>query len=322
MSEREIQLSILTPAAPKRKARIAMILNRLKLNKERHPDIEFEFVIVDDSLDMEYQHLATEVDWGFPIKYISLPLTEPYPNPSYMRNVGFRIAEGAIFTMIDADHWVHEDFVEGAMEPFKVKPVLNTGFMIDTSKGSRFRRLIINEINAVNQELINKSDHLEFSKCMDMCGIKGPVQCNRVWLAAYPADKFLGIKGYDERYTSGYGREDDDIYFRLSHVCRGIHNQSFCKFAGVHLWHPQGARSDQKGALNRAYYNKVKPQDAERNQEHPWGKFVEGSFSIIDGEKREYDDHEQYVADLMKVIGYTGSPWKDFAELQACVTKK
>lgn len=312
-----MHLSVVTPAAPKRMARIAMIFNRLNLNAKRHPDIKFEFIIVDDSLDQEYMALATR-EWRFPVKYVNLPLTEPYPNPSYMRNVGFRIAAGTVFTMIDADHWVHEDFVEGALEPFKVGPVLNTGFMIDTSKGNKFQP-------SINDQLINGSEFLSFSECMDMCGIKGPVAWQKVWLAAYPSDKFLSINGYDEHYTTGYSREDDDIYFRLAHVCDGIYNQSFNKFAGVHLWHPQGARNDAKNALNRSYYDRIKPQDAVRNQEHEWGKFVEGSLSLIDGVERDFNSHEQWIEENGRVEAYLDKedrPWKDFAELQACVTKK
>lgn len=309
-----MKLSIITPAAPGRFERIEMIFKRLALNARRHEDIDFEFIIVDDSKDAEYRDLSQR-DWPYRVKYVNLPLTEPYPNPSYMRNVGFRIAEGEIFTMIDADHWVGEDFVWGAINtPDKA---LNTGFMIDTSKGNEWHRRGV----SINEKLIAGADELTFAECMQLTGIKGPIEWNKVWLASYPSDVFLEIRGYDEKYTTGYSREDDDIYFRLASRLPVVRNlfQSFC---GVHLWHPQGARNDAKNALNRAYYDRMNPQDAVRNKGHDWGKFVEGSFSIIDGKTLHYDDHEQYVADLMRVIGYTSKPWKDFAELQECVTKK
>jgi hypothetical protein len=310
-----MDLSIVTPAAPKRKPRIASMFNRLKLNAQRHPEIKFEFIIVDDSLDQEYQWLASQ-DWGFPVKYISLPLTEPYPNPSYMRNVGFRVAEGVIFTMLDADHWVHEDFVVGALDPFKVEPVLNTGFMIDTSKGNKFHPHKTNEL------LINSADYMLFDQCMFECGIKGPVEWRKVWLAAYPAEKFLSINGYDEKYVAGYSREDDDIYYRLASVCTGIYNMSFKTFAGVHLWHPQAARSDAKNEANRKYYAHAQFGDAVRNKGHQWGKFVRGSFSIINGIRREHVDHEDWITTNNPRISQTwlgDEPWDNFTDLQRCV---
>jgi len=313
-----MDLSIITPAAPKRKPRIASLFNRLQLNAERNPDIKFEFIIVDDSMDQQYKDLATAEHWKFPIKYIHLPLTEPYPNPAYMRNVGFRVAEGRVFTMIDADHWIHEDFILGALEPFRLEPVLNTGFMIDTSKGSNF----VHNGN-INNELITNSSTMSFDDCMKICGIKGPIAWNKVWLAAYPAEKFLSINGYDEKYVTGYSREDDDIYYRLASVCSGVYNQGFANFAGVHLWHPQTARSDAKNQANRKYYDKaMNSLSTDRNVDHEWGKFVLGATSIIDGVVRGFHSHENYVQNLGRVPGYNthgNQPWKDFADLQDAV---
>lgn len=315
-------LTILTPAAPGRKPRIEMIFNRLALNARRHPNIKFEFVIVDDSLDTEYRELSQN-DWPFDVKYISLPLEEPYPNPSYMRNVGFRIAEGEVFTMIDADHWIHEDFVQGALEPYKDRPagmsgippsILNTGFMIDTSKGNMWP---VNGVK-INDELVIKSKSMTFKKAMDLSGINGPVLCNRVWLAAYPGQAFLDINGYDEHYVTGYSREDDDIYFRLRSYLMHVHTLSFKTFAGVHLWHPQGARNQAMNELNKQYYNEVAPANYTRNITHEWGKFVESSYSIIDGVERNFVDHEFWIRDNTPVDAYIlNKPWKDFKELRS-----
>lgn len=309
-----MNLSIITPAAPRRFDRIEMIFKRLELNAARHPSITFEFVIVDDSLNQEYLELSQR-QWNFPVKYINLPLTEQYPNPAYVRNVGFRIAEGEIFTMIDADHWVHEDFIEGAIAcPDK----LNTGYMIDTSKGSNFQN--IHEIEKANQKLIAQAEGLSFSECMQITGLNGPKAWNKVWLASYPAEVLLSINGYDEKYVAGYSREDDDIYYRLSN-CVPIDNGHYETFCGVHLWHPQAARQEAKNVLNRNYYNSADPSDTVRNLNHEWGKFVQGSFSIINGKKMEYDEHEEYVAKLIRVSPYISDPWINFQALVETVDK-
>ncbi len=317
-----VDLTVLTPAAPNRKPRIEMIFNRLALNYKRHPNINFEFVIVDDSLNAEYRELS-QSNWPFAVKYISLPLSEQYPNPSYMRNVGFRIAQGEIFTMIDADHWIHEDFIEGALEPYRNLPVvidttpsvLNTGFMIDTSKGNMWS---VNSTN-INNELILKSKYMVFKHAMNLTGINGPVLCNRVWLAAYPGKAFLDINGYDEQYTTGYSREDDDIYYRLKAYLTHVHTNSFAKFAGVHLWHPQAARSQALNELNKKYYSAVSPTNYVRNQKHRWGNFVSGSYSIIDGVERSFSEHEMWIEENMDIGAYTevsDVPWKHFTELR------
>lgn len=307
-----MDLSIVTPAAPNRYERIQMIFNRLAINASRHTDISFEFIIVDDSLKQEYEALAAE-DWPFTVKYISLPLIEPYPNPSYMRNVGFRVAEGKTFAMIDADHWVHEDFVWGAIQPGQ--DVLNTGFMIDTSKGLEWRT----KGRVINERMIAEADNMSFDECMRLTGINGPVACTRVWLAAYPSEVFLSINGYDEHYCTGYSREDDDIYYRLGSRVP-IVNKYFQSFAGVHLWHPQGARNDSKNASNRQYYDRMNPANAIRNINHEWGKFVDGAFSNLDGSKRGFSSHEQWIDKNGRVKPYlTSDTWKDFDQLKAAV---
>ncbi len=309
-------LSIIVPAAPGRYDRIESIFKRLKLNKSRRGQINFELVLVDNSKNQEYQKLARHYEMYYTVKYISLPFSHPYPNPSYMRNVGFRIATGEIFTMIDADHWVSEDFIEGVLEPFYDKPenvtglpafVLNTGFMIDTSKGNAGEN-----VTRVNDSLIAGSDFMTFADAMATCGIRGPVESNRVWLASYPAETFLAINGYDERYVTGYSREDDDIYYRLASRLP-IHAGSYSTFAGVHLWHPQGARNQDLNTLNRKYYDSINPADAVRNKDHEWGKMIIGGFSIIQCEKRSFVEHEKWIEKQNIVSAYIKSqPWFNF----------
>jgi hypothetical protein len=155
---------------------------------------------------------------------------------------------------------------------------------------------------------------------MELTGINGPQKWQKVWLASYPSNTFLSINGYDEKYTMGYSREDDDIYYRLASKLP-VYYDNFTSFCGVHLWHEQSARNDLKNALNRNYYNKANPNDAIRNIDHEWGKFVAGSTSEINGIKRDFLSHEEYVESLGRVKSYTGSkPWNDFQQLQRKMT--
>jgi glycosyltransferase involved in cell wall biosynthesis len=332
--EKIMDLSIITPAAPNRYERIESMLERLVYNKTRNPHINFEYIIVDDSLTRQYMSLALSFNQNFPIKYISLPLVDQYPNPAYMRNVGFRVAEGKVLTMLDADHWVHEDFVAGVLEPFQKRDVLNTGFMLDTSKGSicpieicsatkvDLSNPFIVKVIKANNKLIEDSHNLSFKSAMKLTGMNGPVACNRVWLAAYPRKIVFGINGYDEKYCMGYSREDDDLYYRIATKVP-VYNASFKQFAGVHLWHPQTERDNSRNQFNKSYYNHVKPRASVRNQNHEWGKFVQGAFSIIGGISHEFVEHETWIEENIGIKSYGFSkPWKDFVELREIAMKK
>ena len=341
-----LALSIVTPAAAGRHQRINAVLNRLELNAERNPAQRFEFILVDNSVDQEYLDLACSSTWSFPIKYIFLPSADDYLNPALARNIGFRVAEGEVFTMIDADHWVHEDFIVGAIESQKVRSCLNIGFMIDTSERGRFKgtkgpirpwpyrimwaiasrtgnnRFLL--IRWLNQRLIATSRTLSFSKCMELTGINGPQPWNKVWLLSYPARTFFQIGGYDELYLRGYGREDDDLFVRLKRILP-VQNTSMA-FSGVHLWHPQSARDSSAGNANKAYFEEISAKDPIRNRGHEWGKFIDGAFSILDEQKRGFLEHEQWIADKFidgkeRPQYCQSSPWDDVVHLKSSLSK-
>ncbi len=341
------QLSIVTPAAGGRYQRIKAVLSRLELNAKRHQKtLPFEFILVDNSEDQEYRALATSAFWSFPIKYVFLPSggTNTYVNPAFPRNVGFRVAEGKVFTMIDADHWVHEDFVLGALESQVDRPCLKIGFMIDTSgrgqfgntKGSvsgfhyrtmwalasRVSSLRPWLIRLINQNLMLASETMSFSECMGITGISGPQPWDQVWLISYPANAFFHIGGYDEQYLKGYGREDDDIFHRLRNTLP-IDNSSMA-FSGVHLWHPQQARNSTAENPNDQYFSRRSSLSITRNQGHEWGKLTKGAFSILGGKRRGFLEHEQWIAEHFAANEnrpdyLNSSPWRDSRHLKRSI---
>lgn len=299
-----MDLSIITPAAPHRYSRIRSMCDRLILNKVNNPKIDFEFILVDTSVNEEYLPLYKFYHTHLKFKYIFLPISHQYPNPSYIRNVGFRIAQGKVFTMLDADHWVHEDFIYGATE-IKDKDVLNTGFMIDTSKCVNH-----NIHEDVIKYMLQNASWVKFNKITSLLGIEHR-KCARVWLAAYPANKIFEMNGYDEKYCLGYSTEDDDLYYRLAAQIP-IYKDSWKTFAGLHIWHPQNARKDN--SVNKQYYHSTDPKNFVRNKNHEWGKLVQGGHTIIENNKLLFNDHEEWIKNNIAIPTYI-SPWNDFNNL-------
>ena len=114
-------------------------------------------------------------------------------------------------------------------------------------------------------------------------------------------------------------REDDDYRERLKAQITGQkefiasdgffdgQNQNFC---AIHLWHPAPCRNDPANDLNKAYYPTVcQPvRSIKRNEGWGWGKLLDYSFSIIDGETRDPIEHEAWVAEnIPDVPNYVGA---------------
>ena len=323
-------LSIITPAAPNRLQRVVSLANRFLFNKKQHPEVSFEWILVDDSLNRQYEALARAFMKDLNIKYIHLPLDIDYPNPAYMRNCGFRIAEGKVFCLCDVDWFLSENFVIGATQEIGKRKVLNTGYMIDTSKGfdgSIAGIPVINEnipiivkIKEFNNWAMNGAHSISIEQVYKQGNIQPPKECNAVWMWSVDRESFLSINGYDEYYCFGkYSREDDDLYFRLKSLLP-IHRSDFMKFCGVHLWHSQAARGDNANRINREYFDRqCNPvREAVRNKTHEWGKLVENGFSIINETYQTFYSHELWISDNIRIHTYNKA-WKNFDELRESV---
>jgi glycosyltransferase involved in cell wall biosynthesis len=316
-----VKLSAITPAAPGRIERVRTIISRLSLNQYKNPDIKFEYILVDDSLSGEYRAVCEAASKYLNIKYIWLPLEENYPNPAYMRNCGFRIAEGEVVCLIDVDWWIGENFIKGAIEPFQNnKNLLNTGYMIDTNKSQHCKTHGFNAAEQINDILMgDKGLNKQILDIFKAVKVPEPRPWHKRWLWAALREHFLKINGYDEVYCVGrYSREDDDLYERLTALPLSLYKGAYNKFCGLHMYHPQVARQDSKNKFNRDYYDRTcKPvRQSIRNKNHEWGKLVKYGFSIINGAIREHKDHELWIKENIGIRTYEESqPWGNFDEL-------
>jgi len=326
MNISKYKLSVVIPAAPGRFDRVQSLLERFTLNKEKHSEISFELILIDDSLNQQYLIICKELSQTLNIKYINIPLNIDYPNPAYMRNCGFRIAEGKVFCLCDVDWFVSENFISGAVKEIQKRKVLNTGYMIDTSKGFdgsiagaptvNENHPLITQLIMFNQWAMRNATKLEIAEVYKVGNIPPPKEGNAVWLWSVDRDSFLSINGYDEFYCYGkYSREDDDLYIRLQSLLP-TYKSDFADFCGVHLFHQQPARGDKRNQINRDYFNKVcnPVKNIKRNLRHEWGKLTQDSFSIINGANKTFNSHELWINEKIGLPIYKKS-WSGFGEL-------
>ncbi len=316
-------LSIVIPAVPGRINRLKCIVSRLTLNASRHPDVPFETIIVDGSEHGEYRELTDFVSKFMTIKYVCLPIGK-FINAGYPRNVGFRLAEGAILTQVDIDWFIGEDFIEGAVEPYIRKniAVLNNGYMIDTSTAKKVDSYGPQYIEALGEFLLDQSRAMnkEIGSIFKAAEIPAPEVPKSIWLWAAPREAFFAICGYDEKYCQkwAYTREDCDLFWRLVAVGLPKYGESFEKFCGLHIWHPAAQRSGESNQLNKDYYNKMNKDDKGnivirdkiRNVGHSWGKMLKYGYTIIEGKVRNPEETENWINDNQQnVRSYFNSSW-------------
>lgn len=310
-------LSICIPVAPNRTERIKTMISRLSLNKKLHPEVPFEVIIVDGGATDDLKEICMAARAHLNLKYVFLPLYE-FVNPAYPRNVGFRIAEGEIFTMLDADYWVGENFVAGAVAPFVNSDkmnVINNGYVLDTSENNRGGVAVAEQINSALLDPQNLKKTI--LSLYDVCKIPKPKEPRHIWLWSAPRKNFMQIRGYDEQYVvGGWCREDDDLFYRLVESGLTRHKKDFEQFCCLHMWHPQNARANP--SVNRKYYESVSPKHYIRNENHPFGKMLIGSYTNINGKIRDFYETEKWIAGRFgEDSSYIGcEPWESCNEIK------
>lgn len=304
-----MDLSIIVPCCGGRPKRVEAIISRLSLNKQLHPEINFELIIIDGSKTAEYQALAEYCCSFINLKYIAVPIGR-FINAGYPRNIGMRAAEGRIIAGIDIDYWLGEHFIVGAIKPFEKKSVLNQGYVIDTSKSDK----VIHPPQSEELNTLILSDKATGAQILDVfhkLGVPAPCPSNKVWLWAVPNKVCQMIRGYDEIYcrSYSYSREDDDWFYRLSSLL-SINNDYYNEFCAMHLWHPAVQRNQASNKLNKEYYKQMgqeHPISTIRNVDWDYGKMLKHGFAYIDEQHLSTLEFEKWMYSHNK-INYIENP--------------
>lgn len=181
--------------------------------------------------------------------------------------------------------------------------VLNRGYVVDSSKS---------HLPLYNQEIPNHllSDVAMNFQILDVYE-KGQIPFginNTLWIWAALREDVIGLNGYDEIYCRqfAYSREDDDWRERIKAQVTGI--MQFCpsqgffdgqnkNFCAIHLWHEAACRTGATNKLNQEYYPRVcQPvRSVKRNEGWPWGKLLDYSYAVIEGDVLDPLDLEGWI---------------------------
>ena len=315
-------LSIVTPAAPGRLKRVESLINRLVLNKKTHPNIKFELILIENHINKEYKEICTS-NKNLDIKYICVPIDHSiykYPNPAYMRNCAFRLAEGEYFCLCDVDWYLSENFIKGAINCQNSD--LNVGYVIDSSKGFHAgiagipvvdeSNPIIKNIIKYNNCIMENSSSLLIDDAYKMGNIPRPSIPSAVWMWSTNRSNFLYIHGYDEKFCKlGYGCEDDSLFYRLSNLCK-LNKNNYMEMCGIHLHHSQSARGSSQKTKEHLQATRYTPI---QNILHEWGKLTKDSLIIMNNQEFNFNEIESWIESNIKDLHPYKYSWENFGEL-------
>lgn len=224
------------------------ILPRFEFNHERHPEIDFELVVLDGGSNDGTEQLCLDFlgNTKIKMKYIRANFGK-WTNPSLPRNIALRYVEAPICVTTDADHWVGQDFVSGAYRAFADGSMdkVSIGMVWDTSESQQICW------NHINDALLNKlSLNTDIIELYEIFGI--PIKEPKSgWIVAYPmwAAKLIG--GYCEKFTgSNWSREEDVFLLSLQTILKTT--KEYCKeFSAIHLCHTV----EQFGIQRNSHHN-------------------------------------------------------------------
>jgi len=302
-----MNLSIIIPAIAGREENLRALMGRLLLSHGRFPN-NVEIIILDGSTDQEYLCVYDDHHDKISMKYISMSIGR-YINPAYIRNVMLRVCEGKVISMLDIDHWVSENIICGMLSPFiedsYENEIINRGYVVGTDKSKMGGR-------SVNQDIMDSKDR----DIMDVYKqFKIPHGINdTLWIWSMLRETVLSMSGYDEVFCCNfhYGQEDSNFRQRLLAKMGGYYDGQNRKFCAIHLDHP-AYREGSDDVLD--YYREndfpCSPDNIVRNIDWDWGKMISDSFSIIDGQKRGCQEHEEWVRGHIPDVPSYSDTWGD-----------
>jgi glycosyltransferase involved in cell wall biosynthesis len=249
-------------------------LRRVELNKIRNPGIDFECIVLDgNSPDGTREYMEGYLDDApFKLRYIFVPFSG-WTNPSLPRNICLRHAIGETCCTTDADHWISEDFIHYAIEPYKkgISNALNFAMVWDSSESQAFKPLVVNEF-LLHERVCSEASILEM---YDQFKIPKR-EPKSGWIVAYPREAAIEAGGYDEDFAGkNWARDEDWWVLALQEVGLVDYKKDFLNFAAIHLWHEVANMNVQRSsARNHKIFEEKKKKIGEvvaKNRTKKWG---------------------------------------------------
>jgi len=272
-----MQLSIIHTTY-NRAGHLERILPRFELNAKRHPDIDFEVVILDggssdNTAEVAKQFMKRET---VKVKYVHVGFGK-WTNPSLPRNIALRHAEGRIGCTTDADHWIGQDFIRGAYRAFEdgSDDKVSIGMVWDTNESRGVPWPKIN--NAIlSSKLDDNLDILEFYRQVGI-PIREP---KSGWIVAYPMWAVEENHGYCEDFAGSDWGRDEDIFLLMLQERLQTTTEHHKEFAAIHLCHSVSEFGIRRNASKNHEIFKRKIDDLHAaisdNVMRDWGKVPEG----------------------------------------------
>lgn len=221
--------------------------------------LPLEVVVADDGSRPDTAALVADMARGFPVPLLHVWQEDEGFRAARVRNLGIAASRGDYVVFLDGDLVLHRDFVADHLAHIRPGIFLQGGRLNASPEESQ--RLLAGGAP-------------RFSPWMPGT-FKGKHALRLPWLAARKARTADGgqvmscnmgvwradldrVNGFDDRYE-GWGREDDDLAWRLKHA--GIVRRPL-RFAGlaIHLWHrtrwPDGIPPTEE-LPNDRFFNRV-----------------------------------------------------------------
>jgi glycosyltransferase involved in cell wall biosynthesis len=208
----------------------------------------------------------------FKLRYIFVPFNR-WTNPSLPRNICLRHAIGEVCCTTDADHWISEDFIYYALEPYRegVDNALNFAIVWDSSESTAFKPTRVNEF-LLHEKVCREANILEMYD-----QFKIPIRSPKSgWIVAYPREAAIEAGGYDEDFAGkNWARDEDWWVYALREV--GLQDYKACyeDFSAIHLWHGVAHMNMARNSArnHKIFEEKLKNIEAvvARNRAGKWG---------------------------------------------------
>lgn len=221
-----------------RKDLLSKTLKMLDLN----PNKIFEVIVVDDASDEEHR-LEDCLDFSFETTLVRInPEHKTHTNPCVPFNIGFSYARGDKI-IIQNPECMHVGDLISRTQKIKENEYLsfhcysfNKGLTVQLDEVNFSKNSFQNLSNELSDVIYNKLPQVPCETQYAPCWFNHAVIRPKIYhfASAILKSNLLDLGGFDERFASGIGWDDDELVARIK---RKKMNVTFCNEAVIHLWH-------------------------------------------------------------------------------------